>query len=154
MTRYDEDAMRRPHGGRHPLAGLPQELLDAALRGIRQAADLIEPGEGQDHEAAYLEVIEPILIELRAAGFLGSPLFVASPANYEVQEDGSGEPVTGQVLDLHDWPHSEDVTELLFGARSIPWDKAVWAAKQLNTDYAIGPAAWRNHQEKIKEGAK
>lgn len=155
MTRYDQDDMRRPHGARHPLAGLPQELLDAALRGIRQVPDLIEPDEGQDREAAYLDVIEPILIALRAGGHLNKArLFVASPTTYEAHPDGLGDPATGNVLDLSSWPLNEDITEALFGVASIPWDKAVWAADQLNTDYAVSDAAWNNHQEKIKEGAQ
>lgn len=151
MTKYDEDAMRRPHGARHPLAGLPQGLIDTALSGVRQASDVI----GSSDETDFLDVIEPVLIALRASGYLASmPLFVASPVSYEVQPDGSGDPVTGNVLDVHDWPHSEDITETLFGVGSIPWAKAQWAAEQLNTDYAVSDAAWAQHQEKIKEGAE
>lgn len=148
MTKYDQDDMRRPHGARHPLAALPQSMLDAAERGIRQTADAVEPGDRDD-------VIEAILIELRAGGHLNNaPLFAASMDEYVVDE--SGEPCgksMGKVLDLHDWPHSEDITETLFGESSIPWAKAQWAANQLNTDYAITPQAWRKHLEKIKGDA-
>lgn len=149
MTKTTCDA---PHGARHPLAGLSQGLIDAALSGIRQVPDLIEPDEGQGREETYREVVEPILIALRAGGHLSvAPLFAASMDNYVV--DANGEPCgksTGKVLDLHDWPHSEDITETLFGAASIPWAKAQWAANQLNTDYAVTREAWANHQEKIK----
>ncbi len=152
MTRYDEDEMRRPNGvgkgTRHPLAGLPQSLLDAALLGVRQVPDVIGSSDDQDFE----DVAESMLITLRAGGHLSvSSLFVASMDNYVV--DANGEPCgesTGKVLDLHDWPHSEDITETLFGVASIPWAKAQWAANQLNTDYAVTREAWANHQEKIK----
>jgi hypothetical protein len=148
VTRYDEDEMRRPNGAgegtRHPLAGLPQSMLDAALRGVRQVPDVIGSSDGRDFE----DVAESMLITLRASGCLNvAPLFVASPVNYV-----GDNPESGNVLDLHDWPHSQDITETLFGVASIPWEKAVWAANQLNTDYAVTREAWANHQEKIKEG--
>jgi len=150
LTKYDEDGMRRPHGARHPLAGLPQKLLDAAAAGLAPMANMVGIENAEDSDSA----IEVILIALRAGGHLSvSPLFVASVYAYE-SNDGNTEPTRGSVLDLHDWPHSEDITEMLFGTASIPWDKAVWAAENLNTDYAIGPEAWAKHQEKIKEGAQ
>lgn len=151
MTIYDQDDMRRPHGARHPLAGLSQALLDAALDGARSVGNIIGSTDDEDYRAG----IESILIALRAGGHLSNaPLFAASMDEYVVDENG--EPCgksTGKVLDLHDWPHSEDITETLFGETSIPWDKAVWAVEQLNTDYVVSDEAWARHQEKIKESA-
>lgn len=146
MTKYDE--IRRPSGTRHPLAGLPQTMLDAAERGARQTFDVFDSNEDREH------AIEAILIALRAGGHLnGARLFTASADAYEVDPLGLGDPVTGKVLDLRNWPRSEDITETLFGVASIPWEKAVWAADNLNTDYAVTPQAWAAHQEKIKGDA-
>jgi hypothetical protein len=147
VTKYAE--IRRPNGTRHPLAGVSQTVLDAAHRGARQTFDVFDSDEDREH------AVEAILIALRAGGHLnGAALFVARADAYEAHllGYGYGDPVTGQVIDLHDWPYSENITGALFGVTSVPWDQAVWAANNLNTDYAVTPQAWAAHQEKIKEG--
>lgn len=144
MTRFD--AMVRPDGAKHPLAGLPQATLDAAERGARQMSD-VDPSDPVD--IGFF--IESILTELRAGGHLiAAPRFVAVPEEHEV-----GQTPGWQVLDIGDGLASQVyVTEMLFGSKTIEERKARWAVENLNTNMAVTPEAWARHEGKIREGAR
>ena len=65
-TRYDEPTASDGYGGPHPLAGIPQEVLDAARRVLNEAKELGDLDEGrQDTDPIADSVVMALLPWLR-----------------------------------------------------------------------------------------
>lgn len=62
MTIYDEPSATDGHGGPHPLAGVPQEALDAARKALEEACSEYELPNGSIHA-------EPITLDVLDADF-------------------------------------------------------------------------------------
>lgn len=68
QTRYDESAASDGHGGPHPLAGVPQEALDAVTKALTEATTLMDIGDYGEVRVLDSDDVEAVAHAILATG--------------------------------------------------------------------------------------
>lgn len=142
MNDYDDvlSASVFPAWQRHPLATLPQELLDVARLALADMADL-DLDDPEERAAAA----DGMISRLHNAGWLRSGPIYQLRAERQLVGD-TWQVVGYRIVDASMWPDEPDVTRELFGAPYVSGEAGAWAVNRLNAGRPASTRYWLEHQ--------